>query len=90
MIEQILNNYFMKKFKKYICNYLLNWCLDTRFIEKGNIIELQIKRPHFKDELYKSIFSFYKNEGVYYLLNMEDIEKKLKECINHYLESEVN
>ena len=87
MIEKILNKYFTKKLKKYTSSYLLRWYIDIRFIEKNNFIELQIKKAHYKDEFFKSIYSFNKSDALFYLLNTEKTFKELKKCVDYYLES---
>lgn len=88
MIEKILDKYFAKKLKKYISDYSLRWYLDTRFINKDNHIEFQVKLPKYKDKLYTTIYDFYKFNSLYYLLNMEDLNKAIERNIKNYLESE--
>lgn len=87
MIEKILDKYFTKKLKNYASSYLLRWFIDTKFIEKNNFIELQIKKPHYKDELFKAIYSFNKSDALYYLLHFDQICKELKKCVVDYLKS---
>lgn len=85
MKEKMLDKYFTKKLKEYISTYMLNWYIDTRFIKKADHIILQIKKPHYKNETYTTIYDFYEFDSIYYLLNVENVCKDLKESVNKYL-----
>lgn len=89
MIEKILDKYLTKKLKKYISTYLLYWYVDSRFVKKGDCIKLQIKKPHYKDETYTTIYYFYEFNSLYYLLDREKLCKEIEESVNKYLKSEV-
>jgi hypothetical protein len=86
MIEKMLDKYFTKKLKKHISTYMLHWYIDTRFIEKADHIILQIKKPHYKDETYTTIYDFYEFNSIYYLLDIKNVRKDLEESVNKYLE----
>ena len=86
MIEKIIDKYFAKKLKKCISTYLLHWYIDSRFVNRNDYIELQIKKPHYKEEIYTTIYGFYKPNSLFYLLEIEKINEKIKECVNSYLE----
>lgn len=86
MIEKMLDKYFLNKFKMHISNYLLHWYIDTRFVETQNYINLQIKKPKYKEENYKCIYSFYKKSGLEYILEEERYLKSIKEAVEKYLE----
>lgn len=86
MIEKMLNKYFINKFKEHIGNYLLHWFIDTRFVENQYYVILQIKKSKYKEENYKSIYSFYKKSGLEYILEEERYLKSIKEAVEIYLE----
>lgn len=88
MIERILDKYYLKKFKQYIQSWSLKWYLDTRFIKKNNYIEFQVKKPKYKDEMYTTIYSFYKYYGLYYFTNFNEFTKEIEKKLNKYLESQ--
>lgn len=85
MIERILDNYFMKKLKKCLSSYLLNWYIDQRYISKNDYVELQIKRPHYKEETYTTIYGFNIHKSLYYLLDIDELRKDIKDNIDNYL-----
>ena len=85
MIEKMLDKYFTKKLKNRISTYMMYWYIDTRFIKKADHIILQIKRPHYKDETYTTIYDFYECSSIYYLLDIENVCKDLEESVNKYL-----
>ena len=88
MLERILDNYFMKKLRKCISSYLLNWYIDHRYINKNDYVELQIKKPHYKEETYTTIYGFYIHNSLYYLLDIEQIRKDIKDNVNKYVKGE--
>lgn len=86
MIERILNKYFINKYKRHIQGFLLYWYIDSRFIEsKNGYIELQIKKPKYKDETYKCIYLFYKDKGLEYILQEDKMFETMKERVDKYL-----
>lgn len=86
MIEKIIDKYFTKKLKKCISTYLLQWYIDSRFVNRNDYIELQIKKPHYKEETYTTICGFYKPNSLFYLLEIEKQTEKIKGYVDSYLE----
>ena len=87
MIEKMLDKYYTKKLKDYISSYMTNWfIIDTRIVETKYYILLQIKKPHYKDETYITIHRFHKSNSIYYLLDIKNVCKDIKESVNRYLE----
>lgn len=84
MINKIIDNYFAKKLKDYIQDYCLQWFIDTRIIEDNNIIILQVKQKYYKEEYYTNIMSFLKTNSFYYLLDLKELEKRIKERLENY------
>lgn len=84
LINKILDNYYKKQLINKIKSLLFFWCLDYKFVERTEGFELQVKKKEYKDELFKSIAFFGKNNYLYYLIDWKEVLEKIKNAIEEY------
>lgn len=89
MIENILNNYFSKKLIKCFKTCAWERGIDLRIIPRKNIIIIYAKDRRFISGLYKNIFTFNKENSVYYLCNLLETKKEFKNILKEYQKKEV-
>ena len=84
MIEKILDKYYMKKLKLLIKQYMLQYLLDYRFVNKKNTIDLEIKKVSYNNSMYKNIYSISKDKAIFYITDYKEMQKSLNRVINSY------
>lgn len=86
MIEKIIYNYYYKRFKSFLNDFLLSWKIDFKLEEKNQTIYLFIKKHIYNDKQYHMIYSFSKKKCLDYLLEKRTIMKILEQRIDEYYE----
>lgn len=85
MIEKILDKYYMKKLKLLIKQYMLQYLLDYRFVNKKNTIDLEIKKVLYNNHMYKIVYSFCKDKVIFYITDYKELQKTLNKEIELYI-----
>lgn len=88
MIEKILDKYYMKKLKLLIKQYMLQYLLDYRFVNKKNTIDLEIKKVSYNNHMYKNVYSICKDKAIFYITDYKEMQKTLNKEIGLYLRTE--
>lgn len=86
MIERILDNYFSKKLKKVISERLLiQYFLDTKFIDDKNKFLIKVKRFKYNEKQFKCVWWIWKSDSVERYINIDKTFEKLQKIIDEYL-----
>lgn len=86
MIEKILDNYMTKNLLRILKPIALKRHVHLKIDENKNLIIVYAKDLSLSDYHYKRIFSFYKEDAIYYLCNLKETEKKFEFIIKKYQE----
>lgn len=88
MIEKILDNYYSKKLDDFIKFIEREYFLDFKHIYTKNHILVQVKMKKYKNELFKEIMDFKKEDSFIHLCNRNKLEEHIKRLIKDYTEEE--
>ena len=90
MLEKKLDKYFRKKLQSKIKKIVCFYCIDCRYEETicRDGFGLYIKKEKYNDNQYRRIMIFEDCLLIYYLSNLEELEKEILKKIDDYLERE--
>ncbi len=86
-IEKLLDKYYSNKLKQLVTQELNKWYLDYQFVELNRGIYLEVKKPEYNATQYKVIWSFNKDESLYYVCNYKQLENDIQDAVDYYYES---
>lgn len=85
MVKKIIDKYFSDYYKRLINNYSLHWYIDTRFVKKFGKTYFEIKKPHYKDDCYSSVYYWCDEDSLFHIVNYDESMKIIKANIEDYL-----
>lgn len=86
LINKMLDNYYAEKVKQMIIRDSLSIAfIEYKFEEKEKYVILYIKKPEYKDNLYKEIYAFRKDRALQHLINGKEMSKEVREELANYL-----
>ena len=87
LIEKLLDKYYSNKLKQIVKQELIKWYLDYQFVELNRGIYLEVKKPEYNATQYKLIWSFNKDESLYYVCNYKQLKNDIQDAVDYYYES---
>ena len=81
MIEKMLNKYYMKKFLYEVSDIFRLYMLDYNYIKSKKGITIKLKPFEYKEELFEDYDFIPYERSLFYFLNIEKYEDRLKEEI---------
>ena len=84
--EAKIEKYYCNKLTDFIISCLQRYMVDVRTSETKVSIVIEIKKPIYKDEYYRTIFSFRKKDALEFLCNQEELHKRIIEHAKNYFE----
>lgn len=90
MIEKILNKYYSEQIISNIDQFTIPYFIDIKFSQDKNYLGLliYIKRPKYKEEEYIEIATIHNYEYIYWLTNLEKLNKIIIERVEEYCKKE--
>jgi len=84
MIENILDNYYLKKIIKRIDKTLKIWGVSRRYKKTKLYVIIEIKKEEYNDEQYKHLFTILKSDAFRFACNYDEFEKYIIRGIKNY------